>query len=283
MRLSHGRPRQEVAIQVEADGVFNTGDRLLFYAEPEFSRFVDEDVYFLSYGQGAGRRMGSRSANPGGLPAGVAWRTVAAELNQFYTPQYPGRNGDYWYWYNLRRPDRASATYALQLDAPLTTGPTASLTLWLRGYTDPPANPDHRLAVSVNNTAVGEQTWNGAQAVQADFSVPAAGLLAGANQVHLFLPGISGVPVEGAWFDAMALTYPIGQGGAAQLIFQGEAEPRAYTLTGWPGPGLTIYDITDPANPYRLTGYTVTQAGATYTLQAGDAGPSPPRARSTAP
>jgi hypothetical protein len=273
LQLSHGWPRQEVAILVEGegDGIFNPGDRVLFYAEPEFSRFADEDVYFLSYGQTNGQRMSSQSANPNSLPAGTAWRTAVAETNQLYDSHYPGRDGDYWYWDMLRQPDKTSATYSIQLEAPLTTGPDATLTLWLQGYTDPDQNPDHRVAVSVNSIAVGEQTWNGAQAIEANFTVSAANLQPGTNQVNLALPGLSGVTVEGTWFDAMRLTYPTNQGGTAPLIFQGEAGQKAYTLTGWPNANLNVYNITDSANPRRLTDYTLTPNGATYTLSLGDA------------
>ncbi|MBN1220902.1 MAG: hypothetical protein JXM69_18410 [Anaerolineae bacterium] len=279
LQVSHGWPRQEVAIWIEGenDGAFNPGDRLLFYAEPAFSRFVDYDVYFLSYGQGTGRRMDSRSANPTGLPPGVAWRTAVAETNQFYEPYYPGRDGDYWYWDNLRRPDIAAATYALPVEAPLTSGPVATLTLWLQSYTDPVQNPDHRLAVSLNSTALGEHTWNGSQALTVTLTAPSGLLVNGTNQIGLSLPGLSGVTVEGTWFDALSLTYPTGQAGAGQLIFQGQAGTKAYTLTQWSEANFHVYDITDPANPHRLSDYVVTPQGANYSLTLGDAGPDAAR------
>jgi len=272
LQVSHGWPRQEVAIWVEGqdDYQFNTGDYVLFYAEPEFSRFVDYDIYFLSYGQGDGQRMGSQSVSPTG-EAGTAWRIATAESNRHYVPQYPGRDGDHWYWADLTRPGNTSATYTLNLQHPLTTGSAATLTLWLQSYTDPAQNPDHRLAVTVNGVPVGEHTWNGKQPVAANFTVPANALQDGTNQVSLSLPGLSGVSVEGVWFDAMRLTYPINRAGSGQLIFQGEAGQKSYTLNGWANTGLSVYDITDPAHPLRLTGYTLTLNGSTYTLSLADA------------
>jgi hypothetical protein len=214
--------------------------------------------------------MSDRAANPGSLPAGTARRTSLAEVNQHYDSHYPGRDGDYWYWDDLRRPDNASGTYTIQLDPPLTGGPNATLSVWLQGYTDPSQNPDHRVAVSVNGTAVGEHTWNGTQAAEPSFTVPAHILNTGANQVSMSLPGLSGVSIEGVWLDALALTYPVQQGGNAQLTFQGETGQNAYTLTNWPDANLQVYDITDPVNPLRLTGYHVAPSGATYTLTLGD-------------
>lgn len=267
LKLSHGYPRQEIAIRVEgqADGVFNSGDRLLFYAEPQFSRYVDYDVYFLSYGGANGLRMTTRSGSPTGLPAGTAWRTAQAELNQFYDPLYPARDGDHWYWAKLAQPDQTAGSYPIQLTSPLTTGPQAALTLWLQGYTDPAPNPDHRVRVSINGTLLGEETWNGKQAREATFNVPAAALTQGSNQVSLSLPG-SGTLIEGTWLDAMALTYPTNQGGSNQLRFQGESGQKQYTLTGWSG-SLAVYDITEAHQPKQISGYQL--SGSTLTV--GDA------------
>ncbi|MEW5960142.1 MAG: C25 family cysteine peptidase, partial [Chloroflexota bacterium] len=272
LQITHGWPRQEIAVWVDAqaEDKFQPGDRLVFYAQPEFSRYVNWDVYFLSYGQANGLRMSAGSAGPEGLPAGVLGRTSTAEVNKYYDSHYPGRDGDYWYWDQLRQPDKVAATYTVQLDTAPAAGGNAALTVWLQGYTNPAQNPDHRVAVSVNGSPVGESTWDGEQAVAATFDISAAILQAGANQVSLSLPGINGVLVEGVWLDAIAITYPTTAGGAAQFIYQGDAGPQTYTLTGWATANLQVYDITNPAAPLRLTGYSVSGA-AGYTLTLGNA------------
>src|SRR5690606_18091437 len=152
LKLSHGYPRREVAIVVEgrADGVFNVGGRLLFYAEPSFSRYVDDDVYFLTVGGANGQRMTSRSGAPTGS-AGTAWRTSQAETNRYYDPLYAGRDGDHWFWDKLARPDSSSGVYTLQVVAPQSGGPAATLTLWLQGYTASSGYTlDHKVQVSFN-------------------------------------------------------------------------------------------------------------------------------------
>ncbi|MBI1878965.1 MAG: hypothetical protein HYR94_12235, partial [Chloroflexi bacterium] len=267
-KLSHGYPRQEVAIIVEgeADGVFNSNDRLLFYAEPAFSRYTNYDVYFLSYSGTNGLRMSSRTGNPAGLSTGTAWRTTIAETNQYYEPLYPGRDGDHWFWDNLYQPSQTSRSYAIQIDKPLISGPNATLTLWLRGYTDPIQNPDHRIKATVNGIVAGEQTWDGTQAITTTFSVASGNLLNGQNQMGLSLPGI-GTIVEGTWLDAMALTYPTSQATSGQLSFQGEAGQKKYSLSGWSGT-LSVYDITTPSISQLVTGYQLTSS----VLTIGDAG-----------
>lgn len=285
LRLTHGYPRQEVAILVEgeADGVFHPGDRLLFYAGADTSRYSDQNVFFLEYGQANGLRMSIATADPAGLPEGYAWRTTDAEINRYYDSHYPGRDGDFWYWDDLRQPDRRSASYTVQLQAPLTAGPPARLRLWLQGYTDPPAAPDHRLAAAVNGAFVGEHSWDGAQRLELNFTVPAGSLRAGANQLTLSLPGVAGVSVEGTWLDAFSLTYPTAQGGQEQLTFESETGRKAYTLGGWPGPDVYVLEITDAKRPRRLSGYQLTPAGGGYTLRLGQTNTTSPARYLVAP
>ncbi|MBE7556420.1 MAG: hypothetical protein HS126_35655 [Anaerolineales bacterium] len=270
LTLSYGYPRQEVAILVEgeADGVFHPGDRLLFYAEPTFSRYVDHDIYFLSYGGTNGLRMSSRSGSPAGLPAGTAWRVATAEGNGYYDPLYPGHRGDYWYWDKLFLPSQPSRTYTIQVAKPLASGPNATLTLWLQGYTDPAQNPDHKVKAKVNGASAGDISWNGKQAITATFAIASSVLLNGSNQVNLSLPG-SGTSVEGTWLEAMTITYPTNQATTGQLRFQGEAGRKSYTLTGWSS-GLRVYDVTNPLAPQQVTGFSL--AGSTLTV--GDASAS---------
>ena len=275
-QLLHGYPRQEVAIQVqgESDGRFDPGDRILFYADPQFSRYVDYDIYFLTYGLVAqGSRMGSRSGNPDGLPVGTAWRVTHAEVNRYYDPLYPGRDGDHWYWDDLRQPDRRTGSYTLQLQTPrnAASDPAARLTLWLQGYTDPAADPDHRVSIAMNGSILGDVVeWNGKQAVRVTREVPAALLRDGDNTLTLSLPG-AGTSIEGCWFDAASLSYAISQGGTDQLQFNGDSGRRQYTLTGWSGASLYVYDVTNPSSPRQVSAFQWNGS----TLRIGDASTTP--------
>lgn len=279
LQLTHGWPRQGMAILVdgEADGQFDPDDRLLFYAEPTFSRFTNEQVYFLTYEQTIGLRMATRSAEPNGLQPGTAWRTTISEINQHYAPKYADHNGDYWYWTELRQPDQTSANFSMQLGSPLSTGPDAGLTVWLQGYTNVGQNPDHRVGVSINGWPLGEYSWDGDQAVALNFTVPANRLESGANSVNLTLPGLNGVSVEGTWVDAFKLIYPTGRGSASQLIFDGETGQRAYTLSGWTTSDISVFNITNPNTPEFLTGFQLAATGGTFNLSFGDTGPAASR------
>jgi len=289
--LRHGYPRQEVAIRVESD-------RILFYAMPGFSRYSDQDAYFLSWGGPPGQRMATRSGDPTGLPEGIARRTATAEVNRYYDSLFPGRDGEHWFWDRLQRPDRTSGRYTIPLVSPR-TDTAATLTVWLQGYTDPPRHPNHRVRFSLNQTALGELDWSGQEVVTATFSVPGSLLRAGDNSVGLALPGISGLEVEGMWLDAVSLVYATRQ-ITGHVVFDGEAGRKRYSLLldgshrvylplisrGGVGaspaspavrigaePALAVYDITQPQRPQWVTGYQVTST----TLTIGDADANPAR------
>lgn len=266
LKLSYGYPRQEVAISVsgQGDGKFNANDQVHFYASQQFSRYVDGGIYFLSYGGAPdGLRMNTRSGSPTGLTAGTAWRTATAEQNKFYDPLYQGRDGDYWYWAKLAQPDKTTAAVTVSLQTPWTSGPNATLEVWLQGYTSiKTANPDHRVQFKVNENVVGLAEWDADKAHRVSFGIPASYLQQGHNQVQLALPGIQNLLVEGTWLDAIALTYPVTSVDEGQVHFTGEAGPKKYTLNG-AGSNPSVYDITAPDAPQQVVNFDVSGSSLT--------------------
>jgi hypothetical protein len=83
----------------DSDIAFEPGERLLFFAEPRFSRWTDSDVYILGHAATPGLRMESRSADPAGLSAAQPRIETSIEQNNIYTPDCycapvpPGRDG----------------------------------------------------------------------------------------------------------------------------------------------------------------------------------------------
>ncbi len=281
-RLQLTRGGVESALEWTGGAQFDPGERLLFFAEPRFSRYTAADVYFLSEAATPGLRMSTRSANPGSLPAGRAWVTTTYEVNQLYTPECycghlpAGRDGDRWAWEILRRPDPAAETKTITFTLPsLDTTVPATLTVWLIGYTAlliP--NPDHHVTVSANGTAVGAVDWDGQQAVTGTLTIPAGVLHAGDNALGLALPGLPGVTIEGAWLDAFAVRFARGASAVGTTaLFTGESAASQYSVALAETNGLRAYDVTAGAQPQRLTGVGV--SGGAVTL--GDPGADRPR------
>ncbi len=279
--LHLARAANEIAAEWDgnANAIFEPGERLLFDAEPRFSRWSSTDTYRLWQDViTPGLRLQNRSAAPAGQPPGTAWADEVAEINRLYTPDCfcgtlpPGRDGDRWTWDDLKQPGHATATYSINLPTVDATQP-ATLTMWLIGYTDIPAvAPDHYVEVAINNIVLGNVKWNGQQAITATFPIP-SGLLCTTNTLTLTLPGLSGVSIEGTWLDAFSIRYARGSAPVGHAVsFTGQPTAHAYTLALSSTLGLRAYDITNPARPLRLIG--VLTSGYTISLSDPPAGGS---------
>lgn len=263
----------EIATEWDGDGdaSFEMGERLLFYANPRFSRWTTTDAYILWEDNAhLPLRVQNRPAAPMGKPVGSAWVDETAEVNRLYTPDCfcgsipPGRNGDRWTWDDLRHPGQSTASYTITLPMVDAAQP-ATLTVWLIGYTNVAASPDHRVDVELNGAPVGRIEWDGKQAITATLPIPSGNLHNGVNTLILTLPGILGVSVEGAWLDGFSIRHARGSAPFGDsLIFTGQPAPIAYTLTLNSATGLRVYDVTSPDHPLHLT--DVITVGNTITI-----------------
>ena len=254
LRLLHDG--DEIAAQWEGndDSAFQDGERLLFYARPQLTPYAGYDVYWLSWGGENGQRMTPRSGDPAGLPSGAAWATAQAEENVEYDSLYQGRDGERWFWRKLKLPDLISDTFDITLQTP--SAGAAELTVWLHGFTSAAPNPDHHVRFKLNGSAVvGEAAWEGKTAHTAVFDLADSLLQAGLNTVGIDLPGDTGSSTEGAWVDALAITYRLGAVSSDSARFRGQSSASAYTISGFSDDALRVYDVTAPTMPRPVTGW----------------------------
>jgi hypothetical protein len=273
LNLRLTRSGTEIPYEWEGDGdtQFEPGERLLFYADPRFSRWTPVDVYFLSQGQTPAPPMSTRSADPAGLPGGNPVVETLVEKNRIYTPDCfcapipPGRDGDRWVWDDLHRPARPATQYEFDLASVAGEQP-GSLTIWLIGYTDVGADPDHRVNIALNGTHLGQVNWDGKQAVSNTLSIPAQVLKNGSNTLSLSLPGIPGVAIEGTWLDAFSIRFSRSLTGSGNdLLFTGDEVAHSYQISLDTATGLRAYDVSDTQQLARLTGVII-DGGKTITL-----------------
>lgn len=271
LKLSHAGV--EVAIELAQTGVdngkFEPGERFYFYADPRFSRWQRSDVYLLTTdGSGPRLRIGGVNGVPGSLANGRLRLTHLAEENRLYTPDclchhLPlGRDGDRWVWDDLRQPGRPSRSYAIDLPTVDNSQP-AALTVWLIGFT----SLNHKVEVTLNGELLGSKEWDGKTAVSHTFPIP-SGTLQTENTLTLTIPARPDVPVDGVWLDAVEIAYERGTAAVENSVqFRGEASPRKYAVRLANTAGARVYDVTNPAAPQKVNGWT--QSGSTLTF--GDA------------
>ncbi len=270
LRLTHDGIEVAGHWEGDSDLAFEAGERLLFYARPQLTRFAGYDVYWLSWGSGAGQRMASRPGAPTGLPSGIAWTTTQVEENTQYDWLHAGRDGDHWFWRGLKLPDLVNDTFEITLETP-TPGTTGVLRVWLRGITSAAPDPDHHVRFSVNGSAVGEAKWEGEIVYTATLNLPNGLLQADLNTVDASLPGDTGAAVEGTWIDAIAISYALEAVNGDVARFRGQASTSAYTIGGFSNNSLRVYDVTDQNAPRIVTGSAINEGS----ISVGDSGPTP--------
>lgn len=261
---------QDVAMLWEGDmdAEFEPDERLLFYAQPRFSRYADHDTWVLEDAGEPVPRMPTRSAVPDGLPDGTLRTTFLFEQNLLYTPDCGcrpplNRDGDRWVWTNVQR----GRTWSQVLTLPAALAGPAVLTLWLIGYTEAPQSPDHRVQVWLNGGLIGEVTWDGRQALTTTFTFDLDAPEPGAQvptvlPLALTLPGLPEVMSEGMWVDAVAVTVGTdGSGAIGHSPLQGESVPRAYRLRD---SVAYLLDVTTPNQPVRLSHWELSADGVRF-------------------
>jgi hypothetical protein len=274
----------EIAGEWEGDGdaIFETDETLFFYVEPRFSRWIHGDVIRLVDGDVPGLRMQTRNAGPAGLDLSRPWLTQDFEENRRYTPDRflgkdvpAGRDGERWIWDDLTRAwgetGHISGTYSFELPN-VAAAHGATLTVWLIGYTDVAGRPDHRVALDINDTPLGEAQWNGRRAITVTQAIPGGILQPGRNTLALRLVASPGVDLDGVWLDAFAVSYRYAAQSSDRVMhFTGQGAPHAYTVVVSNAATVRAYDVTRPRTPCRLTGIQVDDD----TVTLGDTGETP--------
>lgn len=248
------------------DNTFQSNEALVFYAQPRFSRWANYDVYFLSATNNPRQQLSSLDASITSETAGASIFEKAFEQNNYYTPDClcapipMGRDGDRWVWdqSGIARDYQPSATRSFTFAmSNVSSSQSAVLNVWLIGNTDVDnINPDHNFRVSVNGTSVGQpMVWDGKQAVQGTFTIPAGVLQnSNTNTLTFTLPGIAGVNIEGAWLDAFSIKYQPGSTALdGEAYFTGSGGSGKYYQVNLNGvAGLQIFEVTNPDAPVLL-------------------------------
>jgi len=281
---------QEIAIivQGENDGVFNSGDAVLFYGKMARTRFQDPNVYWLTYGGTNGKRMTQRDVTPGSAPTPVSfYRTLHLEQDLDYRNSLPMEaNADHWYWESYAAPYVAGVrkdTRSYDFDLPnLATGSySAVLRPRLRGITSYSASVDHHAKFYVNSHFVGDAYWDGEEEFTGQFTFPQSFLITGTNTISYFVPAdMPGAAQDRGLTNWLEVEYyDVYQAENDRLWFTlddvGTWQP---TVGGFSTADPIVLDINDPRNPVLLTNTSVVANGAAFDLSFQDTVSTPPAA-----
>ncbi len=281
----------EVAINVVGawSGGCASGDYIEFFGEKANTKYADPNVYWLTFGTAAGKRMLPRDGTGSGAATATFTDTLRVEKNSIYISMYPAladypspanENYEHWYWdYVSQAYGKPSADFPFALNYLATASVSATVQVNLVGYQ--PANESvpvgHYTRVYINShpDPIGEITWSGSVTQAVTFAFPQSYLNVGANTIRVNEPNSTSGDL--IYVDSFNLRYtrPFSASNDALRFRQSAAGPWQYQLTGFTSSNIELFDITDPSNVASING-TITPGSPYSTLQFADAS-APPR------
>lgn len=267
-----------VAIRVasEADGSFSGDDYVEFFGEKfrgdeQDEKYTDERAYWLDMGGVPGPRIAEVDATPAGqlTPPTDYPAVVRAELNYLWYAQNYRLNPptkDSWFWDDLRpfASEGVTKTFPYTVPYPV-AGTTASV------WVDQNARSAsaHYSEIGVNGLKLVDAKWAAYSRSYISATVPSGLLTHGVNNLTVRALLEPGVRADWLYFNYWELHYRrLFRAYEGRLDFTIDTPgPHEYAVDGWEAGAVSVWDITDPANPRRLTGLQVTMAGAGHALR----------------
>jgi PKD repeat protein len=230
------------------------------------TKYTDVNVYWLTWGGANGRRMAAMDGSPSGsAPVPVRFlATQHLEEDHRYISNYPsGPDGNRWYWsYILAIGSPASTSYSFALRH-VATGPlNANVRGVFKGYT----TNQHHTRVYINGYLIDDATWYSQETYTFDVNIPQSYLVEGTNTLTVEALLDSGIPHDVFlvnWFEIDYHRTYFAEDD--QLFFQGD-DPgtREFRLGSFTAEAISVFDITSPANPSRITNGLVSTDGDGY-------------------
>ncbi len=244
-----GRP-VDIEVTGAEDGKFDASDAVIFYAEPYVGRYMNHNVYRLTWSGVAGGRIDTRNAAPALAqpPVTTIRRRARIEYDRSYYSTYGdlARDADHFFddplFPNASSPV-AAASYSLTL-ADLVPAGDAEIRVGAHGgqaLND--RDPDQSLLLRLNGSAFGPYRWDGSVTHVITQTVPASSLSAGSNSLVLeaSLAQLPGIPYYWVSPDWAEIVYPAQANAAANRLYVEAAigladEPGTGTPTPSPSP-----------------------------------------------
>jgi hypothetical protein len=257
----HGLSPVSMLVEDGGDGVFDTGDSLIFFAlaldrfEPDeentgmlhrlHHRYATHNVYWLTWGGETGSRMDTLQVTPDGSPA---WGDslddhVWLEQEIVWVPEWEERTG--WVWSSLWQ----NVPGYFYFSTPSPDGP-ARLAIQLVAD----AAGMHELEVRLGSQMLADTSWSWSG--ETELVLDGVPVTQGLNQLKITVVGGPG----SVYLDCIHASWPrrLLYGTGRQLFFAGAVPGRyLFELGGADSTGnCALFDASDPREPVLLAGYS---------------------------
>lgn len=232
---------------------------IYFYGQELKNVYTDKNVYWLEKRAGKGMEIISGTGPSPATGNESFFDIVHSEEDMWAaTTLFTDPDTDYWMWDYVVADDPVYATVTFTADAhsvaPVTGN--ATLAVHLHGAT----NTDHHAVVSVNGTAVGESSWYGTTPHAFTLSFNQSLLSEGENQVTItgLLDGET--PYSIFYIDALDIGYHRLYQAVNDTLFLNAGSHPVVTVSGFTGPEIKLFEITNPQAPKLVKATTIETA-----------------------
>lgn len=269
-KLSLSMQGMDIPIDVtdnNGNGYFETGDYIEFYGkaigrDDSRFRFTDTNVYWLSVGEGTGKRTEKVAPAAGGpplpVPSSFARQLHVEEDTEYIQKNYPEIDSasdvrEHWFWgkefwpKDSVNPNDPEYPYLFKRAYPFSTryvDKNYPVSIRIRVQS---VSFDHLVNVYVNSNYAGQYVWNSQDPYDIDISgLPASYFNNGPNT--LYVESVGGGMFYLDWFD---VTYKRQYKAEHNSIeFTGS---NLITLSGFTSGDISVYEISDPVNPGKIS------------------------------
>lgn len=260
---------QPILITGRGAGPLAATDSIGFYGTGIDTPYSDTRVYWLVKGTRPGKRITALpAANSGGADnaQGFPFTVIHEDRTTYFATLLNGEDNDNFFGDTVTS-DPVDESLIVTSHASNSALPV-TVDVTLQGATEGQA---HRVSVSFNGASVGEMNFSGQANVTNTFPVDSSLLTEGANTVTLTaLEGDNDVSVV----QSIALHYPHTYVADQNWLRATAPAGSSVHITGFTGPQIHLFDITDPLAITQLNG-SVRLEGATYSISAALRGNSP--------
>ncbi|MCC7203174.1 MAG: hypothetical protein IT393_11015 [Nitrospirae bacterium] len=239
------------------NGYFEAGDYIEFYGkaigrDDSRFRYTETNVYWLSVGEGTGKRIERRIAPAAGgpplpEPSSFTRKLHVEEDTEYVQKNYPEIDSasdvrEHWFWGDRIYPkpdDKIPFTFSTRY---IDKNYAVSIKLRVQSVSF-----DHLVKVYVNGYYAGQYVWNSQDPYDIDISgIPALHFNNGPNT--LYVESVGGGMFYLDWFD---VTYNRQYKAEHNYIeFTGS---NLIKLSGFTSGDISVYEISDPVNPEKIS------------------------------
>jgi hypothetical protein len=225
------RDGQEVSVLVTNDGGVE------FYGSALDTAETDSAVYWLTWGQGPGLRVGSMpAAAENGLDEAWYWRSAERRDRNFYFSSL--LNGPASNFFGAVVGGANATSQMLNLDAPAANAADAEIDLTLQGAT----GGLHTVRVEFNGVMAGVLEFRDQEAKRLRVNVPASQVRGGANEIKLTALGGA---ADYSLVSALRLTYGRAFQAAGDTLSALQPAGLAVRLKGFTNSNIRVFDVSD--------------------------------------